>query len=204
MFHSGWTYPLKLFWVDRVDVPIGPMSCWVERCVLRPQSNPPMCLVVWSSDMSRWGFFAPLIVWSIEQSCMVFGPGFPYKRGQLSSSNRNSGKVRLPPSVKKTGVGGFYCFYWSVQNKGTSYLCLFGQTGLCCSLRLSSPGHLTKIEILLPVILFTSGLVNPLHGRRWTSLKGRDFVVRYDWIIWIAQWKPMFIQRFRSLAPPVG
>jgi hypothetical protein len=32
-------------WVDRVDVPIRPMSCKVERCVVRSQSNPPESLV---------------------------------------------------------------------------------------------------------------------------------------------------------------
>jgi hypothetical protein len=32
---------------------------------------------------------------------MVFGPGFPYKLGQLSSSNKISGKLKLPPSVQK-------------------------------------------------------------------------------------------------------
>jgi hypothetical protein len=44
---------------------------------------------------------APLVVRSIDQSCMVFGPGFPYKLGQLSSSNKISGKLKLPPSVQK-------------------------------------------------------------------------------------------------------
>jgi hypothetical protein len=32
---------------------------------------------------------------------MVFGPDFPYKLGQLSSSNKISGKLKLPPSVQK-------------------------------------------------------------------------------------------------------
>jgi hypothetical protein len=69
--------------------------------VLRSQSNPPECLVVWSADRGRSGSSAPLVVWSIDQSCMVFGPSFPYKLGQLSSSSKNSGKHKLSPSVKK-------------------------------------------------------------------------------------------------------
>jgi hypothetical protein len=32
---------------------------------------------------------------------MVFRPGFPYKLGQLSSSNKNLGKLKHPPSVQK-------------------------------------------------------------------------------------------------------
>jgi hypothetical protein len=44
---------------------------------------------------------APLVVRSVDQSCMVFGPGFPYKLCQLSSSNKISGKLKLPPSVQK-------------------------------------------------------------------------------------------------------
>jgi hypothetical protein len=68
--------------------------------VLRSQSNPPECLVVWFADRSRSGFSAPLVVRSIK-SCMVFGPYFPYKLGQLSSFNKNSGKHMLSPSLKK-------------------------------------------------------------------------------------------------------
>jgi hypothetical protein len=87
--------------VDRVDVPIRPKSCQVERCVLRSQSNLSECLVVWFADRSRSGSSAPFVVRSIDQCCAVFGPGFPYKLGQLSSSNKNSGKHKLSPSVKK-------------------------------------------------------------------------------------------------------
>jgi hypothetical protein len=42
-------------------------------------------------------------------SCTVFGPelygfrpGFPYKVGQLPSSNKNSEKCKVSPSLKKT------------------------------------------------------------------------------------------------------
>jgi hypothetical protein len=69
--------------------------------VLRSQSNPPERLVVWSADRSRSGFSAPLVVQSNDKRCMVFELGFPYKLGQLSS-NKNSGKHKLSPSVKKT------------------------------------------------------------------------------------------------------
>jgi hypothetical protein len=77
------------------------MSCLVEWCVLRSQSNPPMCLDVWSADRSRSEFSTPLVVLSIGQSCMVFGLDFPYKLSQLSSSDKNSGKHKLSPFVQK-------------------------------------------------------------------------------------------------------
>jgi hypothetical protein len=73
--------------------------------VLRSQSNPPKCLVVWSADRSRLGFSAPLVR-SIDQS-YGFGPGFPYKLGQLSSSNKNSGKLLVSPSVN---------FFYEIQD----------------------------------------------------------------------------------------
>jgi hypothetical protein len=79
MSQSDWTDPLKVVWVDRVDVSIRLMSGWVERCVLRSQSNPPKCLVVWSADRSCLGFSAPLVR-SIDQSCMVLGPVFLINR----------------------------------------------------------------------------------------------------------------------------
>jgi hypothetical protein len=87
-------------WVDRVDVPIRPMSCKVERCVLRSQSNPPECLVCVVCGPESFGSSAPLVVRLIDQSYLVFGPDFPYKLGQLSSSHKNSGKHKLSPSGK--------------------------------------------------------------------------------------------------------
>jgi hypothetical protein len=59
----------SLSWAVRVEVPIQPtevLSCMV----CGPES----------------GFCVPLVVWSSDQSCMVFGSGFPYKLGQLPSS----------------------------------------------------------------------------------------------------------------------
>jgi hypothetical protein len=50
-------------------------SCWIEWCVLRSQSNPPECLVVWSADRSHPGLSAPLVRW-IHPSCMFSDPFF--------------------------------------------------------------------------------------------------------------------------------
>jgi hypothetical protein len=68
------------------------------------QFNPPEVLPSMVCGPESFGVCCSLVVWSIDQSCMVFGPGFPYKLGQLSSSNKNSGKHKLSPYVKKNAL----------------------------------------------------------------------------------------------------
>jgi hypothetical protein len=49
---------------------------------------------------------------------MIFGSGFPYKLGQLSSSNKNSGKHKLSPSVQKNIVSFFLivAYYYAIKH----------------------------------------------------------------------------------------
>jgi hypothetical protein len=102
------------------------VACWrpnpteqscLKQCALMSQSNPPgrFCWVVrdgwWCPNPTSWscmdcrpscsGSCTPWIVRSLDQSYLVFGPGFPYKLCQLSSSNNNSGKCKFSPSIQK-------------------------------------------------------------------------------------------------------
>jgi hypothetical protein len=105
-----------------VNVPIRPswvvFSFWVEPCVLMSsQSNPPELfgLRTWVD----WGLTPRVVV--ARPELYGFRLGFSYKLGQLSSSNKNSGKHKLLPSVQekmqKTCVFVMYILPLILQKK---------------------------------------------------------------------------------------
>jgi hypothetical protein len=93
--------------------PVGHFS-WVVQCCLMSQSITSKLYGMWTrvvqgfslsftvNGLELWGWrITSLVVQSSDRSCMVFGPDFPYKVDQLSSSNKNSGKCKILRSVKK-------------------------------------------------------------------------------------------------------
>jgi hypothetical protein len=96
---SDWTDPLKLFELivsmsqsDRWVVELSG-ACWGPN----PTTRVPSCMVCGPESS---GALCSTCA-SIDPSCMVLRPGFSYKLGQLSSSNKNSGKHKLSPSIQK-------------------------------------------------------------------------------------------------------
>jgi hypothetical protein len=72
--------------------------CWVVRDGWCPNPTSQSCMVCGPSCS---GYYTPWVVGSLDRSCLVFGPCFPYKLYQLSSSNKNLGRCKFSPSIQK-------------------------------------------------------------------------------------------------------